>query len=423
MGLRRRDFLRLAATSAGSAALVACGAGGLFRRRKARVVVIGGGFGGATVAKYLRMWDSSIEVTLVEREPVLVSCAISNLVIGGSKTLDDITLGYETLRSKYGVNVLRAEALGIDPGKQMVTTNIGVLSYDRLVISPGIDFMYDTLPGLQSAEAQKQVPHAWKAGLQTAYLRQQLEAMPDGGVYALGIPGAPYRCPAAPYERVCQAAFYFRNFKPGSKIIVLDANPEITSKKSLFTRAWAELYPGMVDYRPNSPVEDVDVAARTIRTGSGQLMADVLNIIPPQKAGAVANLAGLVNADNRWCGVDFLTYESKAQKNIHVIGDAISAGLPKTGHLANQTAKICAAAIVALLNGESVHAAPKFADTSYSFVSDRMAMHAAEVYRYDPEKKAMAGMKMTSGVSSAPSEIEGGYALAWAQNIWSDMLR
>ena len=247
--------------------------------------------------------------------------------------------------------------------------------------------------------------------------------MQDGGVYVISIPMAPYRCPPGPYERVCQVAAYFKTHKPKSKIIVLDANPEITSKKGLFTKVWAEMYPGMIDYKPNNAVEEVDIATRTIKTGFEKTKADVLNVVPPQKAGGVANLAGVVNVDKRWCGVDFTTYESKMQKNIHVIGDAIAAPLPKSGHMANQTGKVCAGAIVALVNGDPVAAAPKFANTCYSFVNAKEAMHVAGVYQYDAEKKVMAAVDGTVGVSGTWSEIEGGYAQAWAQNIWSDTLK
>jgi sulfide dehydrogenase [flavocytochrome c] flavoprotein subunit len=424
MGLKRRDFLRLAAAGAGTATLSACGGLGLFGKRKARVVVVGGGFGGATTAKYLRMWGGGIEVTLIERHPNFISCPLSNLVIGGSKGMADITHGYDTLRTKYGINVLQAEVIGIDPQKQIVTMNVGAISYDRLVISPGIDFIYaGELAGLALPAAQGKVPHAWKAGTQTANLRRQIEAMPDGGVFAISIPKAPYRCPPGPYERICQVASYFKANKPNSKIIVLDANPEITSKKGLFTKVWAEMYPGMIEYMPNNAAEEVDISTRTIKTEFEKIKADVLNFIPPQKAAGVANLAGVVNVDNRWCGVDFTTYESTAQKNIHVIGDAIAAPLPKSGHMANQTGKICAGAIVALMNGDPVTPMPKFANTCYSFVNDKQAMHVAGVYQYDPEKKIMAAVEGTVGVSGTWSEIEGSYAQAWAKNIWSDTLK
>ena len=424
MALQRRDFLKLSLAGAGAATLGACSGIGLFGGRKARVVVVGGGFGGATTAKYLRLWDDGIEVTLIERNPNFISCPFSNLVIGGSKSMRDISHGYDSLCAKYGINVMHAEVSAVDAQKQTVTTNAGVVSYDRLVISPGIDFIYtEGLAGLENASAQELIPHAWKAGAQTLNLRRQLEAMPDGRVFVISIPKAPYRCPPGPYERICQVAAYFKASKPKSKIIVLDANPEITSKKGLFTKVWAEMYPGMIEYKPNNTAEEVEIATRTIKTEFEKIKADVLNLVPPQKAGAVAKFAGVVNVDNRWCGVDFTTYESLVHKNIHVIGDAIGAPLPKSGHMANQTGKVCAGAIVALVNGKAVVAKPKFANTCYSFVNAKEAMNVAGVYQYDPEKKAMAAVEGTVGVSSAWSETEGAFAQAWANNIWSDTLR
>jgi NADH dehydrogenase FAD-containing subunit len=245
--------------------------------------------------------------------------------------------------------------------------------------------------------------------------------MPDGGVGALSIPLAPYRCPPGPYERASQVAFYLKQHKPKSKVIVLDANPEIVSKKGLFTKAWAELYPGMVEYRPNSAVVEVDVAQRAARTEFETVKADVLNVIPPQSAGRLAAAAGLANVNQRWCEVDFLTYESRIAPNIHVLGDSVSAALPKSAHMATSQAKVCASAIVALLAGEAPDPQPVFANTCYSFVSDKLAMHVAHVYRYDVVKKAMLPAE-GGGVSDKPSEQEGNYAQYWAKNIWSDAL-
>ncbi|MES2553677.1 MAG: NAD(P)/FAD-dependent oxidoreductase, partial [Pseudomonadota bacterium] len=302
-----------------------------------------------------------------------------------------------------------------------ITMTRGQLNYDRLVIAPGIDFIYDQLPMLKDDAAQQQVPHAWKAGRQTVNLRNQLEAMPDGGVFVMSIPKAAYRCPPGPYERACQVAFHLQNNKPKSKIIVLDANPEIVSKKGLFTKAWAELYPNMIDYRPNSTLMSVDVKTRTVQTEFETVHADVLNVIPPQRAGKPAQMAGAVNIDKRWCEVDFLTYESKVVPYVHIIGDAVSAALPKSAHMATSQARVCAAAIVALMNEQQPDSAPVFANTCYSYVTDTMAMHVANVYRYDAAKKAMLPAE-GGGVSDHPSELEGRYAQAWARNIWSDVL-
>ncbi len=251
LNINRRSFLA-ASGAAAATALAACSTP-TKQAPIARVVVIGGGYGGATAAKYIRLWAPEIEVVLVEREAAFVSCPLSNLVLAGTERIESLTTGYDALQSKYGVKVVRDEALAIDAEKRTVRLARGdTLSYDRLIVSPGIDFQYDQVPGLQSAEAQARVLHAWKAGPQTVALRRQLEALPDGGVYALHIPKAPFRCPPGPYERAAQIAFYFKQHKPRSKVLVLDANPDIVSKKALFLQAWNERYSGIVDYRPNS---------------------------------------------------------------------------------------------------------------------------------------------------------------------------
>jgi len=288
-------------------------------------------------------------------------------------------------------------------------------------VAPGVDFIYDRLPQLQSAEAQKQIPHAWKAGWQTVNLRQQLEAMPDGGVFVITIPKAPYRCPPGPYERICQVAYYLKTHKPNSKIIVLDANAEIVSKKGLFTKVWANNYAGLIDYRPNSEIASVDVATKTVTTEFELVKADVLNVIPPQRAGKPAQMAHLLATEYPWCDVDFLSYESKLVPNVHVVGDSVASGLPKSAHMATSQARVCASAIVELMQGRSPDPAPVFANTCYSFVDDKQAMHVANVYRYDAAKKIMVSAE-GGGVSLAPSDKEGAYAKAWAHNIWSDVL-
>ena len=387
-----------------------------------RVVIIGGGYAGATAAKYLRMWSlGAIEVVVVEPNQQFVSCPLSNLVLGGSKSIDDLTFGYQLLKSNHGIQWVQDQVTAIDVDAKKISMTRGELSYDRLIIAPGIDFIYDSLPTLQSAEAQKQVPHAWKAGWQTVNLRKQLEAMPNGGVFVMNVPSAPYRCPPGPYERASQVAYYLKNNKPKSKVIVLDANAEIISKKGLFSKVFNDMYAGLIDYRPSNALVAVDVASKTVTTEFDVVKADVLNIIPPQRAGKPAQLAQLNNVDKRWCEVDFLTYESKLVSNVHVIGDAVSAALPKSAHMATNQAKICANAIVQLMAGLAPDPAPVFANTCYSYVSDKSAMHVANVYRYDEAKKIMVSAE-GGGVSAAPSEKEGAYAAAWATNIWSDVL-
>jgi sulfide dehydrogenase [flavocytochrome c] flavoprotein chain len=420
MTIDRRDFLKIAASTALVSFPLISKA--VVSQAKGRVVVIGGGYAGATAAKYLRTWSNGgLDIIVVEPRSQFVSCPLSNLVLGGNKNINDLTFGYDLLKSNHGIQWVNDEVVAIDAASRLVKMKQGELAYDRLVIAPGIDFMYEQLPMLQSPQAQEVVPHAWKAGAQTVNLRKQLESMKDGEVFVISIPKAPYRCPPGPYERVCQVAFYLKNHKPNSKIIVLDANAEIISKKGLFTKVWAEMYAGMIDYRPNSSVVDVDVATKTVKTEFESVQANVVNVIPPQRAGKIAKIVGAANVDKRWCEVDFLTYESKFVPNVHIIGDSVSAALPKSAHMATSQARVCANAIVALMSDQAPDASPVFANTCYSYVSDKMAMHVANVYRYDATKKIMVSAE-GGGVSDKPSELEGNYAQAWAKNIWSDVL-
>ena len=417
----RRDFIKLA----GAAGALVISNSGFARATKppiGRVVVIGGGYAGATVAKYLRLWSlGSIEVVVVEPNSQFVSCPLSNLVLGGSKSINDLTFGYDALKSNHGIKWVQDTVTAIDASAKKITMLRGELNYDRLIVAPGVDFNYEALPMLASAEAQQQIPHAWKAGWQTVNLRKQLEAMPDGGVFVMNVPKAPYRCPPGPYERACQVASYFKAHKPKSKVIVLDANAEIISKKGLFTRVFNETYAGIVDYRPDNAMTGVDVATKTVSTDFDKIKADVLNVIPPQRAGKIAQIANLTEKDYPWCDINFLTYESKLVPNIHVLGDSVAAGLPKSAHMATNQAKVCANAIVQLFAGQAPDPAPVFANTCYSYVTDKSAMHVANVYRYDEGKKIMVSAE-GGGVSMSPSEKEGAYAVAWAQNIWADTL-
>ena len=423
MALTRRDFIGWLSAAAGASALPGC-AGVEERAGAGRVVVIGGGYAGGTAARYLRIWAPDISVTLVEPNAEFVSCPMSNLVLGGNARIEDLTLGYEGLR-KRGVRVVRDTAVAVDPAKRQVRLARGdPLSYDRLIVAPGIDFIPDAIPGLKSPEAQKRVLHAWKAGPQTVALRKQLEAMRDGGVYVLHIPMAAYRCPPGPYERVCQVADYFRRAKPKSKIIVLDSNPDITSKKGLFLQSWNGPYKGLVDYRPNSELQDVDAKGMAVKLTFDSVKGDVLNVVPPHRAGDIARSTGLITANERWCGIDWLTCESAKVKGIHVLGDAtLSApGMPKSGSMANQHGKICAAAVAALLKGQPTFPSPTIMNTCYSMVDGRSAMHVTSIHKYDPAQKTLVAVKGSGGVSEKASELEGTYAWGWARNIWADTL-
>ena len=419
----RRDFLKLTAAGAASATIAGCATVPEARKPIGRVIVIGAGYGGATAAKYIRMWSQgAIEVFLVERNAEFVSCPMSNLVLGGNRTMSEITRSYQKLRD-YGVQVIRDEVTGISLDKKRVSLRrIQDLPYDRLVVSPGIDFMHEEIQGYD-AEAQKTILHSWKAGPETIALRKQLEGMRDGGVYVLSIPLAPYRCPPGPYERASQVAFYFKRAKPKSKVLILDANPDLTSKGPLFKAAWNDLYKGIIEYRGNAAVKRVDARAKTVSTDFDTIRGDVLNVVPPQRAGDIAKGAGLITANNRWCGVDWLSMESVAAKGIHVLGDAtLSAPLmPKSGNMANNHGKLAAAAIIELMNGRQPSQTPLITNICYSFVSDKEVIHVASVHIYDPKDKVLKVVPGSGGVSSQRSELEGAYGWGWAQNIWADM--
>lgn len=418
--MRRRDFLELALAAAACSPIAAAAARHATSGTLGRVVVVGAGYGGATAARYVRLLSGGrIDVVLVDQNADFISCPVSNRVLAGQRTLEQLTFRYDLLRQNHGVKFMRGSVTAIDADTSHIVVAGKKLAYDRLIVAPGIDFIYDAFPRL--AGAQQQIPHAWKAGPQTRNLQRQLLAMRDGGVFTIVIPAQPYRCPPAPYERACQVAFYLKTHKPRSKVIVLDANPVITSKRALFERAWRDLYPGMIEYVPGSEMQDVELATRTVRTVFDTVRSDVLNIIPPQRAGRIAQACGLANSEGRWCEVDFLSYASKVLPRVHVIGDAIESGLPKSAHMANAQAKVCARAIVDLMLGQALDPAPAFANTCYSYIDDRQAMHVSTLYRYDAATRSMQA-DGPGFLSSHPSEREGGDADAWAQRIWADVL-
>lgn len=421
--MRRRDFIKLA--GAGAAVGTLSGVAGCASTvpAKARVVVVGGGFGGATVAKYVRLWAPSIDVVLVERESAFVSCPISNLVLGGFSSMQDITTGYDGLR-QHGVQVVRDEALAIDAAKKTVRlARGGDIAYERLVISPGIDFNFGEIRGYEAAMQQGRVLHAWKAGAQTVELRRQLEGLRDGGVAILSIPMAPYRCPPGPYERASMIAAYLKQAKPRAKLLVLDANPDVTSKGALFKAAWKDHYAGNLEYRGNANVVAIEGGA--VRTEFDTIKGDLLNVVPPHRAGDIAMKAGLITHNNRWCDVDWRSMESKKVPGIHVLGDAtLSApGMPKSGSMANNHAKIAAAAIVGALTGRAgAGSNPKIINTCYSFVSQNEAIRVSSVHEWNAGQGTLVPVKGAGGVSAARSEAEASFAWNWARTIWADSL-
>ena len=427
--LQRRHLI----SAAGLAGLGACAGPtpnptGSALPARTRVVVIGGGFGGATAAKYLRLFsDHQLEVLLIEPDAAFISCPISNLVLGGSRSLAELTVPYTRLQSAHGVRHVRDTVARIDAAaKQVVLASGPTIGYDKLIVSPGVDLQFSAIDGLTAAHQAGIALHAWKAGAETTALRHQLQAMPDGGVYALSIPEAPYRCPPGPYERASVIAAYFKAHKPRSKVIVLDANPDVTSKPTLFKKVWADDYPGVLDYRPLHKLQALDGARRTLRFElHDDLQADVINVLPPMRAGAIALQSGLANsAGGRWAGVDYQSFESTAHPDIHVIGDAILAApaMPKSGHMANNQAKVAAAAVVARLAGWDIDPEPMLANTCYSFVDAQRVVHVASVHAYVAAEKTYKPVAGAGGLSAAPTLQEGQYAWHWARTIWADML-
>lgn len=422
MTIKRRQVLKNAAYLSAMAAMPLGLSTACFRNQKQKVVVVGGGFAGATAARYLAMWAPELDITLIEKNRQFISCPQSNLVLSGSRNLSQLTHNYSALQTDKAIRFVQSEVIAVDTeNRQLWLADESRVDYDRLIIAPGVSFIYDQLPILATAEAQEHVPHAWKAGEQTLLLANQLKSMRQGGVVIMTVPAAPFRCPPGPYERACQIALHLKQHNPTGKLLILDANPDIVSKKALFTEAWQQQYDGLIEYQPMNPLESVNVANLEVESFFDRYQADVLNVIPPQKAGAVAAMAGVINVDNRWCDVDFLTYESTAVERVHVIGDAVAAKLPKSAHIANQQAKVCVAAVIALLRDELPEQQPIFSNTCYSFVDGRQAGHVAAVYRYDKNSQDMVPHP-SGGVSETASEQEGRYAQGWAENIWADTL-
>jgi NADH dehydrogenase FAD-containing subunit len=425
--MQRRTLLQTGLALGSLSALSGCATLTSQAPAKAQVVVIGGGYGGATAAKYVRVLSNyKISVVLIEPNKTFISCPMSNLVLGGSKTMAQITTPYTALSSKHGVSLVHDLVTAIDPAKKTVSLkNGGTISYDKLIVSPGVDMHFDSIEGLQAANASGQILQAWTAGAETTALRQQLEAMPDGGVYALTVPEAPYKCPPGPYERASQVAHYFKQAKPKSKVLILDANPDITSKPALFKKFWSDNYKDIIEFRPNHKVVAVDAKTSTLKFDVQEsIRADVLNVLPAMRAGSIAMQTGLATVNNRWCGINYQTFESLAAKDIHVLGDATLAApaMPKSGHMANSHGKVAAAAVVAQLSDLAINPRPLLTNTCYSYVSDKLVIHVASVHQYNAEEKTFKTVPGSGGLSTEANALEGTYAWNWAQNIWADTL-
>lgn len=414
----RRDFIRKllqagAATVTGSLMYPSIS----LARSNAHVVIIGGGFGGSVCAKYIRIFDPSIKVTLVEPSKQFITCPFSNTVLTGLNKMGFITHSYDKLAAKHNIDLVHDKASDIDPVNRKITLQGGkTLQYDKLVVSPGIDFRQ-----IITGYDENVMPHAWKPGAQTTLLSKQLASMKKGGVFIIATPPEPFRGPPAPYERASLVAHYLKKNKPGSKILIVDSNGHF-AKQELFMQGWEELYPGMIEWVKDSPISRVDNKSMTLFSSSGQsFKGDVINVIPPQQAGAILHKSGLVGS-NGWCDINQKTFESSKHKDIHIIGDSAIAGdMPKTGHSANSQAKICAAAIVSSLGGK-VMPEPVYSTSIYSLIGPKYAVSLAAVYRFTDGKIRQ--------VSSGHSEIdankrfrlkEAKYAEGWYKSITDDM--
>lgn len=417
--LQRRRIIQSVGAAAGIGLLPGIvRAAELLPKKGRRVVVVGGGFGGTVAARILRTADPKLEVVLVERNTTFTACPTSNLVLAGTRKIEENQFGYQGLADRHGVVVIHDEVTAVDAGKKQLVLSKGTLSYDRLILSPGIDFVTDKIAGYGTATADT-VPHAWKAGAQTLLLRKQLEAMPDGGVVVVSIPTAPYRCPPGPYERICMIGEYLKAAKPKSKIVVLDGNPDIASKGALFRAAWAKHYAGLIDYRPGQSAMKIDAAKLTISSEVEDIKGDVINLIPPQRAGQIAIAAGLADEGGRWCPVNPVNFASTKDENIHVIGDACIANpMPKSGFSANSQAKVCALNLVAELNGDKPTDFSA-ANICYSFVTSNEAISVAGVYKIDGGK--IVAVPGAGGLSPAASKLEADYGRAWFANIMAEM--
>lgn len=422
-GTTRRTFLK-ASTAAAAASVL--GHPSLLHAAtpKARVVVIGGGYGGTIAAKYIQMTDPGIGVTLIEKDASYVSCPLSNEVLGGERELDSLTFNYKGL-SKRGITVVRDEVVGIDPVKREVKgAGKASYAYDKLVVSPGIGFRWDAIKGMSEAAAQT-IPHAWKAGPQTTLLKKQLSAMRNGGVCIIVAPPNPFRCPPGPYERAAQIALYLKQHKPKSKVLILDAK-DAFSKQKLFEEGWKRNYGDMIEWvsaASGGAIEAIDPKKRVLTGAVEQFKGDVVNLIPAQKAAALAESAGLTDASG-WCPVDQKTFESTLHKDVYVIGDAAIAGaMPKSGYAANSQAKVCAAAIVAALNGQPAPE-PSYVNTCYSIIAPNYGVSVAGVYQLKDGK--IVDVPGAGGLSPANADastraIEVQFALGWFRNITADM--
>lgn len=426
MKINRRDFVK-AAGAATAVSLVgvphlALGAG-------KKVVIVGGGTAGATAARYIKLADDSVDVTIIEPNEYYYTCYLSNEVLSGDRNIDSIKFGYDKLKA-MGINLVQAAAEMVDGSAKVVKAGGQDYAFDHCIVAPGIELLYDKIEGY-SEEASQKLPHAWKAGEQTKILRAQLEAMPDGGTAVIVAPPNPFRCPPGPYERASQMAHYFKQHKPKSKVLILDSKQKF-SKQGLFTQGWEALYGygtdnSMIEWQPGPDAEVVAVDADTMTATTSfgdEIKADVMNVIPPQRAGKIAQASDLAD-DSGWCPVNKKTFESTKHPGVYVIGDScIATKMPKSGYSANSQAKVCAAAVVASLKGEEP-GTPSYVNTCYSIIGTDWGISVAAVYRLSEDGETIAGVEGAGGLTPMDASAEARkrevqYAYSWFENIVAD---
>jgi sulfide dehydrogenase [flavocytochrome c] flavoprotein subunit len=434
MSISRRDFIKYTSAAVAGSAVFGCkksadeatakSTGIIMPKAGKRIVVLGGGWGGATAAKYIKLEDPSVDVVLVERQEKFISCPVSNWVIGGFRKMSDITLGYEQLAKNYGVKILTTEARELDVEGKKLKTDAGILEYDLILVSPGISYKYEMIEGLNNPEAIKMFPAAMKAGVETVILAEKLAAMKPGGSVLVAVPPKPYRCPPGPYERVSLIANYLKKNKPGSKLFVFDSNDDVVSKGPLFKAAWKDYYSDIIEYVPDNFIKSVDAATGKVVSEQGEITPDVANIIPAMKANQTAFDLGLMDKeDDDWVRAYPKTFESYKYDTVHVIGDATHngavGGVPKSGYVANSMAKVAAVQMVKKLNGQE-YIDPTYVNTCYSLVNEEEGIFVSAVYYYDPAIDRIRSL--SGGVSPTRNALFGKHAQDWATSIWSDML-
>lgn len=436
MTLDRRSFIKVLGSASGLALAGCATTGGegpavgktaeiMPKGSARRVVVVGGGYGGTIAAKYVRMLDKSIEVVLVEKNKQFISCPFSNFYIAGiTNDMNALTIGYDKLVANHGIKLVHAEVTQIDAAAKKVVTTEGTVTYDHCIVSPGIDFRTEEIEGY-NAKAMEAFPHAWKAGPQSTNLRNQLQAMKDGGTVVMSMPLTPYRCPPGPYERSCLIAHYLKTHKPKSKLILLDANPDVVSKKPLFTKAWSTLYKDNFQYIGGKKVTSVDVAGKSVSIeGVEDFKGDVINVIPPQRAADIMVKSDLVGDDKKWCPVDAVSFQSTKHKFVHVIGDATALPsdgppMPKSGYSANSQAKVCAMNVVNLMNGKPTIDFSGI-NVCYSAIDDHQSVSIAQVFAL-VNGKIKSPATAISPADFSMTKAEHAYAESWLKNILTEM--